>query len=152
MHNRKQQSKPLSEPHTLVGYQNKALTCNGKNDFVVHTFRTVGTEGTAMTLGDLKATDDPDNEVYWDYCSDFLYTLKQNGLVEKTYAFLCATYAADIEGAPVGWYFDYDAAVDNFSEDTCQNNEVTFEPGQAFKVNASSDDMCLYIPSALGTK
>ena len=144
----------------VVGYQNKALTGDAVNDFVVRTLVPVGTEWENVTLGDLTGTDqDEDGNGGWDFGGDFLMTLKDNGLVKETYAYITPFWAAALEGdgytcAGPGWYLDADLVAEDFTN--IQNEKVEFDPGQAFKVNIGSASeigaVQLFFPSALGTK
>jgi len=126
------------------GWVEVTLTGGAKNDF------TGNVTPVAIKIGDITGTDTETTQ--WDYGADYLYTLKQNGLVEETYTFLCATYAADYVGSVVGWYTKTDADAERFTSETCKNEAVEFQPGQAFKMNAGSSGISIYIPSALGTK
>jgi len=126
------------------GWIEIALTGGGVNDF------TGNITPNTIKIGDIIGTDT--ETIQWDFGGDYLYTLKRNGLVEETYTFLCATYAADYPGSVVGWYTKNDADSEQFSAETCKNNAVEFLPGQAFKMNAGSSGVSIFIPSALGTK
>ena len=109
-----------------------------------------------IDIGDIVCRDDGRDEseelkgYTWDFGVDFLYTLKENGLVQDTYTYLAPSWAMYYEDAPVGWYTEEVAQEGSFSEDNCQNTKVHFDPGEEFKVNAGSEEMSIYIPSALG--
>ena len=125
----------------VVGYQNKALTGDSMNDFVVRTMVPVGVEWEDVTLGDLTGTNqDEDGNGGWDFGQDFLMTLQENGLVEETYAYITPYWATALAGdgyscAGAGWYLYSDIEQEIF---TNKQDAEKLNFRQGFKVNVQS--------------
>ena len=104
---------------SVVGYQQKELKGAAAYNLTVATFKTVGKDASAMTLGDISASAD------WGTGSDEIKTLKANGAVDKAYTFVNATDAADW-GCPAGWYYTADVQNDAIADLTpyCKNTDL----------------------------
>ena len=129
---------------SVVGYQNKALKGGAAYNLTVATFQTVGKELSAMTLGDIGASDD------WITGNDEIKTLLANGAVDKAYTYVPAALAAEAN-CPAGWYLTADVLDDSKIEklsDYCQN-DVAVSAGEAFIVLVGSASTTITIPSAL---
>ena len=103
---------------SVVGYQNKALTGNGKFDFCVNTFRTVGKEIATMSLGDISAS------ATWQAGSDELKTLTQGGGISASYTYVNASEAAEW-GCEQGWYLTSDVNDDEADLSVLCKNDVS---------------------------
>ena len=101
---------------SVVGYQNKALAGNSAFNLTVATFKTVGKDASAMTLGDIGASSD------WMTGQDEVKTLLANGAVDKAYTYVNATDASDW-GCPEGWYLTADIEDESIEDLTeyCKN-------------------------------
>ena len=86
---------------SIVGYQQKSLKGDAAYNLTVATFKVVGKEAKAMTLGDITASAD------WGTGSDEIKTLLANGAVDKAYTYITPDIAAEV-GCPVGWYYTSD--------------------------------------------
>ena len=85
----------------IVGYQNKSLAGNSAFNLSVATFKAVGKDADAMTLGDIGASEG------WMTGDDQVKTLTANGAVDQAYTYINATDAADW-GCSKGWYLTAD--------------------------------------------
>ena len=86
---------------SVVGYQNKALKGNAAFNLTVATFKVVGKDASAMTLGDIKPSAD------WMGGSDEILILSNNGAVSARYTYMNAADAT-AWGFTEGWYFTDD--------------------------------------------
>ena len=138
----------MCAPHTLlVGYQNRAADKDGWN-LVCGTFLTVGKDGSAMTLADVKANDD------WDLTNDTIQFLNAGGGTKvredgytAEYTFVNAEYA-DMLGCEVGWYqFDALNAGEDFLTPDEEDNAVT--AGAAFVAQTGSTKAGIQFKAAI---
>ena len=86
---------------SVVGYQNKALAGGAGFNLTVGTFKVVGKDASAMTLGDIKPSAD------WMGGSDEILVLAGNGAVAARYTYMNAADAS-AWGFTEGWYFTDD--------------------------------------------
>ena len=101
-----------------MGYQQKTLKGGAAYNLTVATFKVVGKDASAMTLGDITASAD------WITGNDEIKTLQGNGAVDKAYTFVGTTDAADW-GCPAGWYYTKDVLDDSIADLTpyCKNSD-----------------------------
>ena len=130
-----------------------SLNADGSNNF------TGNVTPVNIKIGDIQVTE-TDLETGmggWDPWMDVLCKLDPaNGLPVETYTYMTPYYAAGDYSCDPGWYTTTDLEnADNLGiplQGKCQNEKVSFDAGEAFKVViASGNEVQLFIPSALGT-
>lgn len=109
------------ESANVVGYQEKEANV-GVYNCLAATFLPVGVDGSVMTLGEIKATDE------FAFGEDTIMTLTGGGGTDKTYTYCNAIYAADF-GIEEGWYLYSD--VNNWDGETtlAKQNSTTLPYG-----------------------
>lgn len=102
-----------------MGYQQKTLKGGYAYNLTAATFKTVGKDASAMTLGDITASAD------WITGNDEIKTLLANGAVDKAYTYVPADLAAEA-GCLAGWYLTADVQDDSKLEtlsNYCKNSD-----------------------------